>query len=82
MKKVLVEKVREEAKYYCDKHPDRECFTQIMTMCWYGSDFDLNHIKSNLCDECLAELYRFMKEKFGVEPFEDEISTKCPCCER
>jgi hypothetical protein len=74
MKKVIVEKVHEEAKFYCDKHPDRECFTEIKSSCWYGSKFDLFHIKTNLCDECMEELYTFMKEKFGVEPFDDEIS--------
>jgi len=86
MKKVIVERVREEAKYFCDKHPDRECFTQVNSMCWYGSKFDLFHIKANLCDECMEELYQFMKEKFGVNPFNDEISlfaskNECPLCQ-
>ena len=83
MKKVIVKKIQEEAKYFCDKHPDRECYTQIITMCWYGSQFDLNHIKANLCDECLGELYKFMEEKFGVKAFDDEMSMMhCPLCER
>lgn len=81
MKKVIVERVREEAKYYCDKHPDREAFTSIKTQCWYGSVFDLQHINMNLCDECMKDFYKIIKEKFGVEPFDDTISllSQCQC---
>ncbi len=85
MKKVIVERVREEAKYFCDKHPDREAYTQIASMCWYGSKFDIQHIRMNLCDECMEKLYDFVKENFGVEPFDDELSllgsrNGCPLC--
>ena len=84
MKKILVEKVREEAKYFCDKHPDRECFTKVVTTCWYGSRFDMDTLKINLCDECMEEFYKLVKENFGVEPKEDEniFCGECPCCER
>jgi hypothetical protein len=84
MKKVIVERVREEAKFFCDKHPDRECYTRVQTSCWYGSVFDMYHIKVNLCDECMTKFYDFIKENFGVEPFEDDFGTvmtrRC-CCE-
>ncbi len=79
MKKILVHPVREEAKYFCDKHPDREAFTEVVSMCWYGSKFDLQHIRMNLCDECMDRLYTFVKENFGVEPFDDGI--QCLRCQ-
>lgn len=83
MKKTTVERVREEAKYFCDKHPDRECFSEIKSQVWYGSGFDLQHIKVNLCDECLEALYNYIKENFGVESYNDELSLfgRCPCQE-
>lgn len=85
MKKVIVQKVREEAKYFCDKHPDREAFTKVASSCWYGSKFDLQHIQMNLCDECIETFYKLVKENFGVSPFNDEESlfgsrTECPLC--
>ena len=83
MKKVIVPRIREDAKYYCDKHPDRECYTSIRTSCWYGSQFDLLNLHANLCDECMAEFYQMMKDKFNVEPVEEDIGVlyRC-CCER
>lgn len=82
MKKVTVPAVREEASYFCDKHPDRECFTKVMTMCWYGSQFDILNLQMNLCDECMAEFYKYVEAKFGVSPKEDEsfLLGRCPLC--
>lgn len=74
MKKIITPAIHEEASYFCDKHPERECFTEIRSSCWYGSGFDMNNIKMNLCDECMEEFYKIIKEKFGVEPFYDELS--------
>lgn len=71
MKRITVEKVREEAKWFCDKHPDQDSYTEVRTCCWYGSKFDLQHIKVNLCDECMEKFHSLMKENFGVEPFDD-----------
>jgi hypothetical protein len=79
MKKVIVSRVREEAKYFCDKHPDRECFTQVKTNCWYGSMFDLQHIRMNLCDECMEKFYKMVEENFGVKTFDDSISLMARC---
>lgn len=73
MKKIITKRVDEESKYFCDKHPDRECYTKVMTQCWYGSEFDLLNIKMNLCDECMGKFYKMVKENFGVEPQEEEI---------
>ena len=80
MKKVIVEPVREEAKFFCDKHPDREAYTEMRTICWYGSQFDLMHVKVNMCDECMEAFYKYVKEQFGVEPYEDESSLIPRCC--
>ena len=84
MKKVIVERVREDAKFYCDKHPDRECYTTVRTSCWYGSQFDMFNLKMNLCDECMKEFYDMVKEKFGVEPVDDDggMFVYGCCCER
>lgn len=67
MKKVIVKPVREEAKYFCDRHPRRECYSELKTMSWYGSKFDMLSAEIHLCDECLEELYRDLKLKFKVE---------------
>ena len=73
MKKVIVEGVLEEAKYFCDKHPERECFSELKTASWYGSSHDLTGIEIHLCDECLDELYADLKRKFEVEPKDIDI---------
>ena len=63
MKRVLTEKVLEEASYFCDKHPDRECFSEVKTASWYGSKFD----------ECLEELYKEFQQKYGIKPHDIDI---------
>jgi len=68
MKKIIVEGVMEEAKYFCDKHPDRECFSELKTISWYGSDYDMQGIELHLCDECLEEMYTLLQQKFGIKP--------------
>jgi len=82
MKKIDVPAVREEARFFCDKHPDRECYTRVSTSCWYGSKFDILNLKMNLCDECMEEFYKMVKKKFGVEPKEDDsVFLRRCCCE-
>lgn len=73
MKKIIVQKALEEAEYYCDKHPDRECFSELKTASWYGSNFDMTGIEIHLCDECLAEMYKLFEEKFNVKPHDIDI---------
>ena len=73
MKKVKVEKVLEEAEYFCDRHPDRECFSEVKTASWYGSTFDMTGCEFHLCDECLKELYAAFLQKYGVKPHDIEI---------
>lgn len=68
MKKILVEAVREESEYYCDKHPERRCYSELKTLSWYGSQFDTTGIELHLCDECLEQLYAEIKENFNKEP--------------
>lgn len=68
MKKILVAAVREDAEYYCDKHPERECYSELKTLSWYGSKFDNMAIDIHLCDECLKQLYAEIKENLGIEP--------------
>lgn len=81
MKRIIVEKVREESKYFCDKHPDRECYTKIVSTGWYGSQFDCFHLTLNLCDECMEEFYKYVKKTFGVDPVEDVcLFRDCPFC--
>ena len=73
MKKVLTEKVLEEASYFCDKHPDRECFSELKTASWYGSNFDMTGIEIHLCDECLGEFYKHCWETYSVKPHDIDI---------
>ena len=79
MKKVTTPRVHEVAEYFCDKHPDKLCYSTLKTSCWYGSAFDMLNIKANLCDDCLVELYDFLKQKFNIEPEEDDIFSDCQC---
>lgn len=73
MKKIIVQKALEEAQYFCDKHPDRECFSELKTASWYGSNFDMTGLEVHLCDECLTEMVKLVEEKFGVKPKDIEI---------
>jgi hypothetical protein len=68
MKKITTQGVLEEAQYFCDKHPDRECFSELKTCSWCGSKFDMTGIEIHLCDECLEEMYKLLREKFEIEP--------------
>lgn len=68
MKKIIVPKTSEEAIFYCDKHPERECYSELKTCSWYGSKFDFMKIEIHLCDECLEEMFALLKEKFKIEP--------------
>jgi hypothetical protein len=73
MKKIIQESVREESKYFCDKHPDRECYSEIRTISWYGSLFDMMGLEIHLCDECLENMYKVLESEFSVKPKELEI---------
>ena len=68
MKKVDVKGVLEESRYFCDKHPDRECFSELKTASWYGSKFDMTGAELHLCDECLEAMYQMLEKQFGVKP--------------
>ncbi len=68
MKKVVTPGVLEESKYFCDRHPDRECFSEVKTASWYGSDFDMRGCEFHLCDECLEELYKHFEQTYNVKP--------------
>jgi hypothetical protein len=70
MKKIIREQILEEYKYYCDVHPERECFSKIESVSWYGSTFDMMVIEVHLCDECLAEFYTHMEQKYKKTPEE------------
>lgn len=67
MKKVLQKTVYEKAVYFCDVHPNIECFTEIQGISWYGSKFDSTGIKFHLCDECLTDFYKDITEKYKIK---------------
>ena len=67
MKKIITPLRPEEVKYFCDKHPDRESFSKIESVSWYGSEFDMLQAEINLCDECMAAYYINIKEKFKID---------------
>lgn len=73
MKKIYKESVMEDAKYFCDVHPDIECFSKIEGISWYGSRFDMMNIEMHLCDKCLTDFYKHIQEKYKIEPKEFEI---------
>jgi len=73
MKKIISPHIQEVSKYYCDKHTDVECHSELKIESWYGSDFDTNSLEVHLCDECLKEMYSFIKEKYNILPEQDLI---------
>ena len=73
MKKVIKEKILEEAQYFCDRHPDRECFSELRTSSWYGSEFDMTGIEVHLCDACLFDMYKYLQKEFKISPKDIEI---------
>jgi hypothetical protein len=73
MKQIIQEYQPEDAKFFCDKHSDRECFSELQLISWYGSVFDLNILKVHLCDECVKEMYDYLKKEFKSEPKELEL---------
>jgi hypothetical protein len=70
MKKVTIQHRSEEATFFCDKHPERECASQLQLSSWYGSKFDMNVVTVHLCDECVQEMYNFILKEFKIEPKE------------
>ena len=68
MKKIIQDRIREEAQYFCDKHPERECYSELKTASWYGSTHDLTGVEIHLCDECLEGMYKLLEERFGIKP--------------
>ena len=73
MKKIITQGVLEDSIYYCDNHPDVECYSELHTLSWYGSKYDLLAIEIHLCDECMDEMYKFLNSKFNKTPSEIEI---------
>ena len=73
MKKIITKGVVENSEYYCDKHPDKECFSELKTISWYGSEFDLTGIEIHLCDECLEEMYKLLEKEFKIKPKDIEL---------
>jgi hypothetical protein len=68
MKTIITQSALEEARYFCDKHPDRECCSEIKSTSWYGSNFDMTGIEIHLCDECLGEFYSHCLTNYGIKP--------------
>ena len=68
MKKIIVQKALEEAEYYCDKHPDRKCYSELKTFSWYGSSYDMMGIEIHLCDECLIKVYDWLENNYKIQP--------------
>ncbi len=68
MKKVSQPHQSEVATYFCDKHPERECATQLEMISWYGSIYDLTKVEVHLCDECVKEMRELLEQKFKVKP--------------
>ena len=73
MKVITKNSVKEESKYFCDKHPDRECFSELRTISWYESKFDMTGLEIHLCDECLENMYKFFEKEFSIKPKELEL---------
>jgi hypothetical protein len=73
MKIIIPNSVIEEAQYFCDKHPDRECSSELKVASWYGSEFDLTGIELHLCDVCLFDMYKHIEKEFGIKPKNIEL---------
>ena len=68
MKRRTTQSQREEDTYFCDKHPDRECATQLELVSWYRSIYDLTKIEAHLCDECAKKMRQLLEKEFNVKP--------------
>lgn len=73
MKKILVESVIEECEYFCDKHPDKEAFSQLNITSWYGSEYDLMGVEVHLCDECVKKMYEYINNEYNLTPKDIEL---------
>jgi len=73
VKKVITEAIIEEAKFYCDLHKDRECFSELTISSWCGSKYDMMGIELHLCDECLNIIYDNLYKTFLIKPKEIEL---------
>jgi hypothetical protein len=73
VKTIIVKGVLEESQYFCDKHPERECFSELKIASWYGSEFDMTGIEIHLCDTCLFDMYKHLQKEFKVNPKDIEI---------
>ena len=73
MKVVTQKQMLEESTYFCDVHPDRECYSRVESISWYGSGFDMMKTEFHLCDECMTEFYAYTKQKYNAEPKEIEL---------
>jgi hypothetical protein len=71
MKIVTTPKVHEDCHWVCDKHPDCEAYTTIRLHGWYGSPFDLEEYRADVCNECAIDLHK-MLDKF----FEGKVELK------
>jgi len=65
MKKVLQPEVKEISEFRCDIHNDREACVQLTLAAGYGSKYDLQEIRLDLCDECADNLIHDLKLRFG-----------------
>jgi len=63
----------EDTTFFCDKHPGREAFTELVLSSWYGSVYDLYVVKVHLCDECVGQMYEHLNKEFKAVPKEIEI---------
>lgn len=73
MKRIIKKYQPEDAKFFCDKHSHRECFSKLEINSWYGSVFDLDRVEVHLCDVCVKEMYELLKKDFGSVPIQTLI---------
>lgn len=73
MKQITKERQAEEAKFFCDNHPDKECFSELRINSWYGSKYDLNYLVMHLCDDCLQVVYEQFENDYHIKPTEIPI---------
>lgn len=68
MKTIITHGILAETQCRCDKHPNRECYSELRIRSWYGSNFDKTGLELHMCDECLSEMYIAVNKLFGVKP--------------
>lgn len=65
MIKIIQPEVREVAEWFCDKHNNVPAYFQVTMEGGYGSGYDCQTSRLQLCDECAEKAIKLLMAEFG-----------------